>query len=114
MTFKPSTWYPIAVALSVANLVALGLTGGLAEPWHAAAHGALALGFGWWAQRLRRAKGGGEAQLGGASDVRDRLDTLEDDVSRLRQELSETQERLDFTERMLAQAREAGRVGPQR
>jgi predicted nucleic acid-binding Zn-ribbon protein len=46
-----------------------------------------------------------------ALDV-DRLEALEDDVSKLRQELNETQERLDFAERLLAQGREAGRVGP--
>jgi hypothetical protein len=35
-------------------------------------------------------------------------------VSKLRQEVSETQERLDFAERVLAQRPEAPRVGPQR
>lgn len=40
------------------------------------------------------------------------LEALEGEVGRLRQELSETQERLDFAERVLAQGREAGRLGP--
>jgi hypothetical protein len=35
-------------------------------------------------------------------------------MSALRQELSETQERLDFAERMLAQRPDARSVGPQR
>ena len=35
----------------------------------------------------------------------DRLAALEDDVAHLRQELSEAQERIDFTERLLAQSR---------
>jgi len=35
-------------------------------------------------------------------------------VSRLRQELVETQERLDFTERMLARGPEKRNVDPQR
>lgn len=34
-----------------------------------------------------------------------RLEAVENDLSAVRQELSETQERLDFTERMLAQQR---------
>lgn len=38
-----------------------------------------------------------------------RLAALEDDVMMLRRELSETQERLDFTERLLAQKSEADR-----
>jgi hypothetical protein len=34
-------------------------------------------------------------------------------MGRLRQDLSETQERLDFAERMLAQKPDARRMGPQ-
>ncbi len=106
MTFKPATWYPIAVVLSVVNLAAAGFAAGSAEPWHTTVHAALALAFGLWAQRLRQAPGGSELQAG--------LEALEVEVSRLRQELSETQERLDFLERLLAQERETRRVGPQR
>jgi hypothetical protein len=40
-----------------------------------------------------------------------RFEALEQDVCALRQELSETQERLDFTERLLTKAREEKRVG---
>ncbi len=109
MTFKPAIWFPIAVVLSAANLVAAGLYA--AEPWHAAMHAALALAFGLWAQRLRKDPGGGGA---GGGELRARLEALEAEVSRLGQELSETQERLDFAERVLAQGREAHRVGPQR
>lgn len=106
MTFKPAIWYPIAVLLSVINVVAVGFAAAEAEPWHAATHAGLALGFGLWAYRLRRGPGGSEPQA--------RLEALEADVGRLRQELSETQERLDFAERLLAQGAEARRVGPQR
>jgi hypothetical protein len=106
MTFKPAIWYPIAVVLSVINLVAVGFALRPGESWHAATHAALALAFGFWAQRLRRGSGGSEFQP--------RLEALEGDVSRLRQELNETQERLDFAERLLAQGAESRRVGPQR
>lgn len=37
---------------------------------------------------------------------------LLEDLEAVRQELSEVQERLDFTERLLAQHRDAPRVGP--
>ena len=40
-----------------------------------------------------------------------RLSALEDEVTHLRQELSETQERVDFTERLLAQQK-SDRLGP--
>ena len=105
MTFKPAIWYPIAVVLSVINLVGVGFAAGQAQPWHAASHAALALAFGLWAQRLRQGPGG--------SELRARLEALEGEVSGMREELSETQERLDFAERLLAQGPETRRVGPQ-
>ena len=109
MTFKPAIWYPIAVVLSVINLVGAGFAAGQAEPGHATIHAALALAFGLWAQRLRRRPGGSELPAG-----LEALEALEAEVSKLRQELSETQERLDFAERVLAQGPEGRRVGPQR
>ena len=106
MTFNPAIWYPIAAVLSVINLAAAGFAAGQAEPWHATIHAALAVAFGLWAQRLRQAPRGSEPQA--------RLEALEAEMGNLRQELSEMQERLDFTERMLAQGPEARRVDPQR
>jgi hypothetical protein len=44
-------------------------------------------------------------------DVADRLDELERDVQGLHQELAETQERLDFTERLLSKVRDERRIG---
>ena len=108
MTFKPAIWYPVAVGLSVINLVGAGFAAGSAEPWHAMVHAALALAFGSWAQRLRQGPGGSELQ--GRLEA---LEALEFEVSNLRRELSETQERLDFAERLMAQGA-ATRVGPQR
>jgi hypothetical protein len=105
MTFKPAVWYPVAVVLSIINVVAVGFAAGSAEPWHAAVHAGLALGFGLWAQRLRQRLGGSELPA--------RLEALEFEVSQLRQELGETQERMDFAERLLAQAPETRRVGPE-
>jgi hypothetical protein len=106
MTFKPATWYPIAVVLSAINLVGVGFAVGPGQPWHAGLHAALALAFGLWAQRLRQHPGGSELQAG-----REGLEALEAEVSQLRRELSETQERLDFVERVLARP-EARRVEP--
>ena len=109
MTFKPPIWYPIAAVLSVINLVGAGFAVGQGEPGHAAIHVALAGAFGLWAQRLRPRRGGSELQPG-----LEALEALEAEVSKLRQELSEAQERLDFAERLLAQGPEARRVDPQR
>ena len=110
MTFKARIWFPIAFVLSALNLVAVGFAAGAPEPWHAGGHAALALAFGLWAQRLRQAPRGSELQ--GPSEVLEALEGLETEVSQLRQELGEMQERLDFTERVLAQGPEARRMGP--
>jgi len=108
MTFKPKIWQPIAIVLSAVNLVAVGAAAGAAESYHAAVHAALALGLGLWAQHLRgklqRRDEPGEL-LGGLED-------LQFEVSNLRADLSEMQERLDFTERVLAQPRETRDAKP--
>jgi hypothetical protein len=109
MTFKPTIWYPIAVVLSVINLAGVGFAVGQAQPGHATIHAALALAFGLWAQRLRKGPGGSELQA-----RLEALEALEAEVSKLRQELSEMHERLDFAERLLAQGPEPHRMGPQR
>jgi hypothetical protein len=111
MRFKSAIWQPIAIVLSAINLVAVGFAAGEPQPWHAATHAAFALAFGLWAQRLRQRRSGYE--LPAPNEVLDALDAVEADMSKLRQELTETQERLDFAERLLAQGSEARRVGPQ-
>ncbi len=113
MNFKSPKWFPIAGALSVINLVGVGFAAGTTEPWHAGGHAALALGFALWAQRLRLRQRLGGSELPGPAEVLDSLDALDSEVGKLRQDLSEMQERLDFTERVLAQRQETPRVGPQ-
>ncbi len=46
-----------------------------------------------------------------SADVTARLEALERSLQGLRQELVETQERLDFAERLLSKAREERRIG---
>jgi TolA-binding protein len=92
MTFKPAIWRPIAAVLSVVNLVAVGFAAGAAEPWHATLHAGLTLAFAAWAQRLGRSP----------AQPANRLEDLEAELDQLRGELAEAQERLDFTERVLA------------
>ena len=112
MTFKPAIWRPIAIVLGVINLVAAAFAAGSAEPLHAGVHVALGLAFGFWAQRLRQAPG--ELGLGLGLGLEPRLEALEFEVSDLRRELNETHERLDFTERMLAQGQESRRLDQER
>ncbi len=46
-----------------------------------------------------------------SADVTARLEALERDVQGLQQQQAETQERLDFAERLLSKAREERRIG---
>jgi FtsZ-binding cell division protein ZapB len=46
-----------------------------------------------------------------SADVTARLEALERNVEHLQQEQAETQERLDFAERLLTKAREERRIG---
>jgi hypothetical protein len=109
MTFKPAIWHPISIVLSGLNLVGVGFAAGEAQAWHAGVHAVLAMGFGLWAQRMGQARRGSELPLS-----LDALEALEAEMSRLREDLVETQERLDFTERLVVQGQEARRLGPER
>lgn len=102
VTFKPALWYPIAVVLSVVNVVAAGFAASSAEPVHASTHTALAVAFGLWAQHLRRKPA--------RPDLEAALDSLALEVGAVRQELAEVQERLDFAERILARGPEPRRL----
>jgi hypothetical protein len=102
MNFKPSIWYPIAVVLSVINLAGVGFATG---PVHSTTHAVLAVAFGLWAYRLRQ--GPGASRLPGGSDLQAKLNALDAEVGQLRHELMETQERLDFAERLLARKPES-------
>lgn len=110
MTFKPAIWRPISIILSAINLVAVGFAAGESQPWHAGIHAALALAFGLWAQRLGQGPRWGEIPGG---EIPARLEALEAEVGKLGQDLNETLERLDFAERVMAQAAEARRLGPE-
>jgi hypothetical protein len=107
---KTRFWNAVLVLLSAVNLASVWFAARPGEPWHATIHAALALGFGLWAQRRMRL---GEARLGAdALDTENEVEiaTLRDDFGEVRRELGEVQERLDFTERLLSQAREADRL----
>jgi hypothetical protein len=112
---KPTTKFQILFWLSALNLIALGYA--LPNVLHAAGHGLLALGFGLWAKRVRPSRsldGESAAPEAVEGDSESRFENLDADVHELRRQLSETQERLDFAERLLMKEREARRVEPQR
>ena len=54
------------------------------------------------------------SRVAGVPDIAAHLQALDQEVGTLRREMAETQERLDFAERLLAQGAETRRVEPQR
>ena len=109
MALNPKIWYPIAVGATVINVVSAAVFTGA----HAGAHAGLAIACGLWALRLRQRTASGAAQqveAGTTEQLQEGFEALEAEVMRLRQELAETQERVDFVERVLAQNQEAGRL----
>ena len=60
--------------------------------------------------KLQKARGGG--RIGADEDVAARLEAVEQEMGSLRQQLSETQERLDFAERLLARPRDERKLAP--
>ena len=107
---NPILWRRIAIGLGILNVAGFGQALGVAEPVHAGIHAVLALAFGAWAWALGRGAPARELPADLQADVQ----SLADEVGSLRQELAEAQERLDFTERLLAQEREVRRVEPDR
>ena len=111
---KPSLWFPVAVAGAVINVVGAAFA---MAPLHITAHAVLAVAFGLWAQRLRQRAADTTqlpAETGATPQLQAGFEALEAEVFRMRQELAETQERVDFVERMLTKEQEARRVNPQR
>lgn len=102
MRFRPVIWFPVALVLSLVNMVAVWFAAQPAEPMHATVHAALAVAFGVWAQRLRSGAHGGVA-LKDRLEEADAFRALEGEVGMLREALTESQTRLEFSEHLLAQ-----------
>ena len=105
LAFKHPVWFPIALLLSIGNVVAVWFAAREVppEPLHATIHAVLGVAFGFWAHRLRLASRARASHQIGAETAAalDALEEAEAEATKLRQELSEAQERLDFAERML-------------
>jgi uncharacterized coiled-coil protein SlyX len=113
MTFKPRLWEPIAWILTGINVVSAYFAAGAAQPLHAGAHAALAVGFAIWAQRLRRGR-----QATGDLSVAERIEELESRLAALdalpdvEGRLAELEERVDFAERALVEVRARPQIPP--
>ena len=106
MTTKRRIWFWIAAGLSALNLAGAGYALAGAEQAHTGVHVLLALAFGWWARRL--------SSRPDRTELPADLEALQIEVNRMRQELSEAHERIDFAERLLAQGPEPRRASQPR
>src|SRR5882724_9215229 len=94
-------WRRLAIVASVFNVAGAGFAIAAGEGWHAGIHVTLALAFAFAAQRLtagdRRSESAGMQQ---------QLDEAEAELARQAAQLAELNERVDFAERLLTQARD--------
>ena len=97
------TWkrilFPVAAAWTLVNVAGLGIAVAAAEWPHALVHVVFIGAFGWATSWLWRRPQQVERDA--------RIDVLENEVSDLQRQLSETQEGLTFAEQLLAQRKPA-------
>ena len=110
MTFKPRIWFQIATVLSILNVGAVWFAAVPAQPMHATIHAALGVAFALWAARLRQRLGAGSAGTGSLQDQVEiqaaALQEAESNLANQASQLAELQDRVDFAERLLIQARD--------
>ncbi len=94
-------WRRLAIVASVFNVAGAGFAIAAGEGWHAGIHVTLALAFAFAAQRLTA----GDRRSESAS-MQQQLDEAQAELARQAAQLAELNERVDFTERLLTQARD--------
>lgn len=110
MWFKHKAWIPVAWVASVANLGAVWFAAVPGEPAHATLHALLAVGFGLGARHLAVRQRLAE-QHEALQDTLDQNEQLQQALEDMQSGLRELEERVDFSERLLAQHRDAAREG---
>lgn len=102
MWFKHRAWIPIAWLLSLGNVVSIWFAAAPGEPWHATAHGGLAVLLGVGAERLRarrRGPRGGEVTIGD-----ERMERLENAIDAIAVEMERIGEGQRFVTKLLAES----------
>lgn len=101
-------WRRLAIVASVFNVAGAGFAIAAGEGWHAGIHVTLALAFAFAAQRLTAGDQSSESasiqqQLAAQADA---LEEAQATLARQAAQLAELNERVDFAERLLTQARD--------
>ena len=103
MRFRSPLWHPAAIVLSGLNIGGGAFALATGEPMHAGAHAVAAAAFGFWAERLGRRAERRKPEVP--------LDAVVAELSDLRAELSEAQDRMDVVDRLLARDPDSHRIG---
>ena len=101
MTLTPILWRRLAIVATVFNVAGAGFAIAAGEGWHAGIHVTLALAFAFAAQRLTA----GDRRTESAG-IQEQLDAVQAALERQATQLAELNERVDFAERLLTQARD--------
>jgi hypothetical protein len=112
MWFTHPAWIPVTWVLAVANLASVWFAAQAGEPWHATVHAALAAGLAIGAQRLQERHRTADRPEQWQDMPHPEHEEQAGDGMQARVE--ELEERLDFAERLLANQRDADRVGSPR
>lgn len=105
-------WRRLAIVASVFNVAGAGFAIASGEGWHAGIHVTLAIAFGFAAQRLTGDRKSDSASIQQQLDAQaSALEEAQATLARQATQLAELEERLDFTERMLAQTRDRAMLG---
>ncbi len=110
MWFTHRAWIPTAWVLSAANLVSVWFAALPGEPAHATLHAVLAVSLALGARHLttrRRA----EETYADLQQAIDQNEQLQQNAEGMQARVTELEERLDFTERLLVQQRNSERLG---
>ena len=109
MWFKHRAWIPVTWLAAALNVAAVWFAAQPAEPFHATGHALLGVLLALGARHLtvRRLAATPGADLQQALDEGERLQQT---IDAMHPRIQELEERLDFTERLLAQQRDAERI----
>lgn len=110
MWFKHRAWIPVAWGLSVVNVAAVWFAARPGEPAHAAIHALLAVGCALGAQHLT-ARHRGDRPSEQLQQTLEQNEQLQQTIDDMHARVLELEERVDFAERLLAQHRDAERLG---
>jgi hypothetical protein len=106
MWLKHRAWIPVSWALAAINIGAVWFAARPGEAWHAIGHALLAVAFALGARHLM-ARRQTALPAPGLQQALDQDQFQQESIDEMQSRLQELEERLDFSERLLAKQRDA-------